>query len=516
MRIIRIPGTNSLPAQLPWAKQRQNQPRRRSLAMLSLVAVAASGLVSCEVRGPGSWSAVESWPIVAMHMALTPDGQVFTYGTGTDGQLGGASSVYDVWDPDTGQHSTLNNPTSVDLFCSTLAPIPGTGDVMTAGGDNGINAFSVATAATTLYSTSNGLRSAPAMHRARWYGTGNTLPNGDILVEGGSEYDIGGPGVLTPEVYSPSTGWRELTGINSSYAYGDDQSRWWYPRSWVAPDGRMFGISGSNMYYLDTTGNGSLIPAGTFPGDNIQGASTAVMYRPGKILQVGGGGAADFLDQQVPASKKATIVDINNGTPAITPAAPMNRGRHWATATVLPNGRVLVTGGSQYLNSLQGDVAYNPEVWDPDTDTWMELSAEDKPRLYHSTAMLLPDGRVLVAGGGSPGPVTNLNAQIFSPTYLEGDRPTISAAPDTLTYGVDFTMTVSDDVNRFTLVRAGSVTHSFNSGQRFMELSATGTGTTRTVTGPTNANLAPPGTYLLFALNRSGVPSVAKLIEINP
>ncbi len=488
--------------------------RRSSLAIASLMAMATSVLTSCETLGPGSWSPLESWPIIAIHAAVTPDGKVMTYGTGTDGVLGGAISVYDIWDPATGSHSTLSNPTSVDLFCSTLAPVPGTDDVMTAGGDNGNSQFSEATAATTLYSAALGLRSAPPMHRARWYGTGNTLPNGDILVEGGSAFDISGPAELTPEIYTPGVGWRLLTGATSSYAYGDDQSRWWYPRSWVAPDGRVFGISGSNMYYLDTAGAGSVTSAGTFPGDNTQPSSTAVMYRPGKILQVGGT-TGDFLDQNIPASRAATIVDINGGSPVLSAAQPMHRRRHWATATVLPNGRVLVTGGSELQNSLLGDVGYSPEVWDPDTDTWRELSAEVHPRLYHSVALLLPDGRVLVAGGGAPGPVQNLNAQIFSPTYLEGDRPTISSAPSSIDHGANFTINVSSDVSRITLVRAGSVTHSFNSGQRFMELAMSGHGSTRTVTAPANANVAPPGTYMLFALNSSGAPSVAKMVQID-
>ncbi len=92
-----------------------------------------------------------------------------------------------------------------------------------------------------------------------------------------------GDGVLTPEIYTSGVGWRELTGATSEYAYGDDQKRWWYPRSWVAPDGSVFGLSGDHMYSLDPSGDGSITPLGTFPGDNIGATSTAVMFRPGKI-----------------------------------------------------------------------------------------------------------------------------------------------------------------------------------------------------------------------------------------
>ena len=286
--------------------------------------------------------------------------------------------------------------------------------------------------------------------------------------------------------------------------------------SWVAPDGRLFGISGSNMYYLDTSGEGTLTEAGTFPGGNIGATSTAVMYQPGKILQVGGG--AFHNSDNSPSSAAATIIDINSGSPVITEASPMHQPRHWATATVLPDGRVLVTGGSEHQNQLRG-VGYTPEIWNPVTDTWTQVSSEEKARLYHSSALLLPDGRVLSAGGGSPGPVTNLNAQIYSPDYLEnpdfGPRPTL-AAPSVLEYGTDFSVDVSPGVNRITLVRAGAVTHSFNSGQRFIDLEVTGSGTGLSVTAPSGPTIAPPGTYLMFALNNFGHPSVAQLVEFNP
>lgn len=489
---------------------------RHLLLALAPLILLAPLLTSCK-QLRGQWDPVQSWPIVAIHAAITPDGKVFTYGTGTDGVLGGAISVYDLWDPETGVHETLGNPTAVDLFCSTQVRAAGTDDILTAGGDNGIPDNSRASRGVTRYSAALGLRNSGEMIKKRWYGTGNTLPNGDILVEGGSAFSSSGPAETTPEIYSPDTGWRLLTGADSTYAYGDEDYRWWYPRSWVAPDGRMFGISGTHMYYLDTGGNGSITPAGTLPRTNVGISSTAVMYRPGKILQVGGGAFSDLGD--VDSTNKATVIDINGTTPTVTEVAPMKYPRHWATATVLPGGNVLVTGGANGQNRLR-DVAKNPELYLPDLNVWIELEAEVHPRLYHSSAILLPDARVLVGGGGSPGPVTNLNAQIYSPGYLFDEdavasRPTVSA-PATVDYGTNFSLTVSADVTRVSFIRAGAVTHSFNSGQRYMELALSGSGTSRTATAPANANLAPPGTYLLFALNAAGVPSVAELVEIEP
>ena len=167
-------------------------------------------------------------------------------------------------------------------------------------------------------------------------------------------------------------------------------------------------------------------------------------------------------------------------------------------------------------------MAYTPELWDPETGTWTTLAPAKKHRLYHSAAVLLPDGRVLTGGGGAPGPSNNLDAQIFSPPYLfESDgspakRPAITSAPSKVAYGATFSVGVSSNVAKLALVRAGAVTHSFNNGQRYIPLTATGSGSSRSVKAPANGAIAPPGTYLLFALDGDGTPSVAALVDIDP
>lgn len=481
----------------------------------------------------GQWGPVIDWPMIPIHMALTPDGNVMTYGTEAGGTYQAGDQAFDVWIPELGtgsaSHSVMPNGTGTDLFCSIQVIDPIADVILTAGGDIPGD-DQAGTNEVTTYSTDGGLQAGPGMQWDRWYPTANTLPDGRILVEGGSTNGFDDGGVLTPEIYTSGQGWTTLSGINSDYAYGDDQKRWWYPRSWVAPDGRVFGISGTNMYYIDVDGSGgsgSLTEAGTFPGTNISATSTAVMYRPGKILQVGGG-AISNEDWDNDGSATATIVDINSGDPVLTPASSLAIGRHWANSTVLPDGDVLVTGGTTVQN-IAGDsdqVDQRPELWDPDTDTWTTLPAEQEYRMYHSTAMLLPDATVIVGGGGADGNrddgIDNLNAQIFKPPYLyDGDvlaaRPLIIDAPEFISYGQDFNITVTSDVQKITLIRIGAVTHSFNSGQRFMELTdLTGSGTNRTVTAPADGNLAPPGTYMLFGLNAAGTPSVAALVDINP
>jgi hypothetical protein len=146
------------------------------------------------------------------------------------------------------------------------------------------------------------------------------------------------------------------------------------------------------------------------------------------------------------------------------------------------------------------------------------MASMQVPRLYHSTALLLPDGRVLSAGGGRPAATAttdNKNAEVFSPPYLfKGVRPTLSSAPATVGYGEPLFIGTPDAIASVTLVRLSSVTHAFNMNQRFNRLSFTPAAGGVVATAPANANVAPPGHYMLFILSGNGVPSVAKIIQL--
>ena len=170
------------------------------------------------------------------------------------------------------------------------------------------------------------------------------------------------------------------------------------------------------------------------------------------------------------------------------------------------------------------DVAYHAEIWDPVTGKWTRGASVAKPRLYHSTAVLLPDATVLTSGGGAPGPVINLNSEIYYPPYLfakDGSgkllpRPTIASAPTSARLGSSFAVKIGagQTAARVTLIHVGSATHSNDTDQRYMELKFTQAGTDLSISVPTNQNLAPPGHYMLFVIDRAGVPSVAKVVRI--
>ncbi len=486
----------------------QGRPARAIAALLALLIAGTAAATGKDVVGDWLSPSDDNWPLVAIHAILTPDGRVLTYGSDSAGTATRQTGffVYDVWDPSEGLsagHLTLDNLTLTDLFCSAQVLLPASGDVFLAGGDiwNGTSTENVGNNNTNIFKYSdNTLSRGNNMFKPRWYATTTVLPNGEVYIQGG----LGGTAFA--EVRTVNGGFRKLANVKTSGLVN-----YWYPRNFLAPDGRIFGFdtASGRMYYVTTAGNGSITTVGSIPSTYNKREGSAAMFRPGKILQLSG------------ASAGAAVIDINGPTPVVTATQSMSSVRKWVTATVLADGRVLATGGSKKANELIG-VNNKAEIWDPDTGHWTVGPSGSKPRLYHSTALMLPDASVLVAGGGLPGPVTNLQAEIYYPPYLynsSGDfapRPAITSWPTTVNVGETFSMGADvASVSRVTLVKTGAVTHSFNMDQRFLELSFTEDNGTLFVQIPPNANVATPGFYLLFVFNGQGVPSIGKIIRMN-
>jgi Domain of unknown function (DUF1929) len=197
----------------------------------------------------------------------------------------------------------------------------------------------------------------------------------------------------------------------------------------------------------------------------------------------------------------------------------MTYPRRHLNATLLPDGAVLVTGGTSAagFSDPSGSVRV-AEMWNPATEEWSTLASNRVDRVYHSTTLLLPDGRVLHAGSGDgPGLSRELNAELFSPPYLfRGSRPVLADVPPTLGYGDSFFVGTPDGprVVRVTLIRLPSVTHAFDQSQRFLELEFQRAAGGLTVEAPPSSFVAPPGPYLLTLLNSAGVPSVSRIVRI--
>ena len=468
----------------------------------------------------GDFSDPIAWPSVAVHAGLTPDGKVLTYGL--DSNYGSAGEQYNtkftIWDPKQGtdedSFNVLGMSHPVDnAFCSGMILLPD-GTMLIAGGsvqgdrDAGSDLVH-------LYDYRTGevrmLMEDSDLLEARWYPTMTALTDGRILLQGGRDL-IQENGVITPEIYTAGEGSSMLVGATSETIYGNESDRWWYPRSWVAPNGQVFGVTFEDMYYLDPNGDGSIEEVGTYTGASKGRTSTAVMYDRGKILQTGGW------------STEATIIDINGETPVLSSAGTANHRRVWGDSTVLPDGTVFVSGGSARAN-VADRVAYAAEIWDPKTNTWTVVDSADSLRLYHSTSLLLPDGTVLTAGGTTMGYDDDaLSGEIYRPAYLYDDagnfaeRPTLDSESDVIDWGESVTATVGNgqQIDRISLVSFGAVTHSFDMGQRFLELDFTQSGNELTIETPESANVAPPGFYMMFALDENGVPSEAKIVQITP
>ncbi|MCW5632879.1 MAG: putative Ig domain-containing protein [Rubrivivax sp.] len=449
----------------------------------------------------GVFGPVQPWPLIPLHVTLLPDGRVLGYGTDTNGIQTGLF-VYSVWDPVSNTHQTFTNSTGTDLFCSSPLLLPGGEGVTIAGGDNwtGTSTTNTGNNNSNLFNpATNTMARGPNMALPRWYATSTMLLNGEIFVQGG----LGG--VAYPEIRAANGTFRAMTAINTS-AYD-----YFYPRNFIAPDGRIFGYdSAGSMYWIDTAGAGTFTGLGQFTSAVAGNDASAAMFAPGRILQFGGN------------SNGAIVIDINSGAPVVTTTAPMAMQRRLGTATLLPNGRVLATGGSRIWNEMT-DVVYDAEIWNPATGLWTRGATMQRARLYHSVALLLPDATVLVAAGGAPGPQANLNGEVYYPPYLftaggtEAARPSITAGPTVVDPGrtVQVTTTHNRPIGRVTFVKTGSMTHNWNQDQRFVDLPFVASGNTLSVQIPGRASDVPPGMWMMFVLDDQGVPSVARLMRVN-
>ena len=317
--------------------------------------------------------------------------------------------------------------------------------------------------------------------------------------------------VNTPEVRTLAGGLRALSTASLSLPL--------YPWMDVAPNGLAF-YSGPDqtLRTLNTAGTGTWQTLGQRDTINRDYGGHA-LFDIGKMLVAGGG----------PSTKDARVVDLNGATPQVSTTAPMAFGRRQHNLTVLADGTVLATGGNSSgagLVDLNAGV-YAAELWNPATGQWRTLAAMQITRQYHSTALLLPDGRVLSSGGGICGTCDQVgylgkNAEIFSPPYLfQADgtlapRPAIDAAPASTSYGAAMEIATGNpaSIRKVALVRLGAVTHSNNMEQRYIPLSFTAGATSITATAPANANVAPPGFYMLFIIDANGVPSVARMVNV--
>lgn len=461
----------------------------------------------------GRWGSVICTSAAAIHATLLPNGNVIYWD-----RLG----AIHIMDPITLAISNPEQPADNE-FCGGQALLAN-GELLVTGGHEHHGApegdgIGLDTSAIFDYMTNTWDTNLPVMNAGRWYPTNTTLGTGEVLVLSGSievvdEKYIQNP---LPQIWQPvGRMWRDLAvageeqenSTPGNHPLGVDL----YPRMFLAPDGRVYKAGpDKKTWFLDVTGDGHwTVGPQTISGNRTTGS--AVYYDVGKILIVGGGN---------PPTATAEKIDLTQANPVWNSAGTMAFARRQVNAVVLPDGKVMVFGGTSGAGfNNEANPVLIPELWDPETNLWTPLPAMQVPRLYHGVAMLMPDGRIFSAGGGQGANATSFynNGEFFSPPYMFSDnRPTITNAPNSVAYGEQFLVETPDaqQITRVSLIRLPSVTHSFDFNGRYVSLGRPQAGPNGvTLVAPDNRNIAPPGHYLLFILDGSGIPSVAKIIQI--
>jgi len=471
----------------------------------------------------GKWGPVVNWDIVPLHMTLMPTGKILAWGKTNPG-VTDTMGMPRIWDPSAGPPSGLPEIHVADmLFCAGHTLMPD-GRLMVSGGhrqdDAGIK--------TTYFFSANGApQKGPDMANGRWYPTVTVLDDGRVLTMAGR--NEAGTVVTTPEIWENGA-WQALPGAGTlDIPY--------YPRNFVDPKNGLIFYAGeriqSRWFNVDGTGVGGGRGIWTPGPSHIFGFNrdygSAVMYDEGKILVVGGAGNTSWGTPDPTTgtpTASAEVIDLKQASPSWQSTGSMANRRRHMNATVLPDGQVLATGGTQgggFVNISQGNAVKAAEVWNPKTGQWTTLASNSVMRIYHSVSLLLPDGSVLHGASGDamatptvPVPAER-NHEIFQPPYLfKGARPTISSAPSSVSYGETFSVATPNaaQITEVRWIRLGSVTHAFDASQQANTLGFVVNGGNVEVTAPALPRQAPPGHYLLFVLNRNGVPSAGKIIRV--
>ena len=482
---------------------------------------------------PSSWTPVITLPVNPIGVANLPNGNLVMW------SAYGQKVYEDDIDNTAGQTYTgIFNPATLtstevlvtntrdDMFCPGTANLFD-GTLLVNGGSSSPK--------TSLFSPSTGLwRPAAEMNIRRGYEGDTVLTNGSVLTIGGSW--SGARGGKNAEVFTPGgTGgagsWAELTNVPATNIIGPDPQGVYRGdnHAWLfsAPNGLVFHAGPSaQMNWINPTGTGTITSAGNRADDPYAINGSTVLYDVGLILKAGGAPAY----QDANAEANAYLINVNRGVGGVstTKLAPMTYPRAFSNGVVLPNGQVLVIGGETYPDPFSDSTAILvPEIWDPPTQQFRQLNPMQTPRVYHSTAILLQDGRVFSGGGGQCGNfciANHLNTEILTPPYLLNSdntaavRPVFAAVPTAAALGTTIPVSTISPVASFVLMRLSSATHTVNNDQRRVPLtinSVNGATNTYALAIPSNPGIALPGYYWLFALDAKGVPSVGSTILIS-
>jgi hypothetical protein len=460
----------------------------------------------------GSWELLPyNTPVLPIHAALLHTNKlVFFAGSSNDTDLfnrGEYRSV--VWDYTAG---TFQHPqTPIDFFCCGHAFLAD-GRLLVAGGTKQYDPFHGLRDTYIFDPATEQWTATQFMAGGRWYPTLVALADGRVLAVSGLDED--GNLNVTPEIYTDPDGWQPLPNVGN-----------WplYAHFYVLRDGGVFyaggqfgGPMGMRPTRIASTGAIVQVPGLTAPDQRNQCASVLLPPAQDQRVMILGGGSDDSHMAPIVATGNVDIVNLAAADPAYTPAAPLNFPRMHLCAVLLPDHTVLACGGSR--QEEMADLAtLDAEIYNPATNTWAVVARAQVPRLYHSIALLLPDGRVVTAGSNPMRQSEELRMEIYSPPYLHrGPRPLIAGVPQEITYGAPVQVQTADaaTIQWVSLIRPGATTHSSNCEQRLVDLAFQVAAGALNVTVTAEPNLAPPGWYMLFITDQAGIPSVARWVHL--
>ncbi|KUN85797.1 galactose oxidase [Streptomyces bungoensis] len=483
----------------------------------------------------GSWSVLPTQnPVRSMHSVVLNNGKVLLIaGSGnSEEQFNAGTFTSAVYDPVKGTYKVI--PTPKDLFCGGHVQLQDGRVLVMSGmkaypvaGGHGYEGFKdsyVFDPKTETYTKTNDLNDG------HWYPSATELGNGDVVSFGGLREDS--TGSVTAERFSAAQNqWLPVSQVHQTWSY-------WglYPSMILMQDGRLF-YTGSHVFGNNIPGTGSAVydyDANTItqiPGlqnKDERDQSASVLLPPAqsqRVLTIGGGN----IDSNPDANRLTDLIDLKQANPSYVAGPPIpqgtvdlgagkvaetgGQGKMYVSAVLLPDGKVLETGGALHNRA---DPVYESSLYDPGTNTFDPVAADPESRGYHSSAFLLPDGRVMATGDNPGNGTWNHNVSIYSPPYVyRSSRPKItSLINQEWKYGDTQRITVDRPIAKAELIRPAAVTHSSDPNQRFVDLPLSVSGNNVDLDVTSNPNLAPPGWYMLFTVDANGVPSVAKWVHL--
>jgi hypothetical protein len=478
----------------------------------------------------GQWAAPFQTPVIGVNSAVLPTGKVlmWAYPDATNSEASNWATAW-LWDPATGQSTKVDPPIDPDtgkpanIWCAGQALLAD-GRLLVAGGNRQYyqgegpgQGFKGLDRLYTFNPFNETWTEQPRMNDGHWYPSIAVLPDGRAVIMGG--LDKNGSKHISPdvEVFTPSP---DMNGVGTlELKPTAARQAGLYPHLFVTPAGKLL-LAGQDH------ANSALLDPATWIWQNLPPLPTRREWGTAVLMPSGPAGPQYVLlngGSDTPGAPAATntslVMDLNNPTAGWKPGAQTAMARSHGNNVILPDGTLTFIGGGigQDADGLYGGPVFTSELYSPATNSWKIAEAQAEPRTYHSTAVLLPDGRVLSAGDDRVPQSTTDQAELYSPPYLfKGARPRITTAPAAVPYGVDFGVATPDGVASAVLVKLSTSTHAVNTDQRSIRLAMRAAGPGVSLTSPANANLAPPGYYMLFLLNAQGVPSVGKMIKLDP